>query len=61
MTSPRIAFLASHTDDAQAALAQLTARHGQHAPDDADVVCALGGDGFMLQTLHRHGDAASAA
>ena len=55
MTSPRIAFLASHTDDAQAALAQLTARHGQHAPDDADVVCALGGDGFMLQTLHRHG------
>ena len=53
--TPRIAFLASHSDDAQAALAALTARHGQHAPEDADVLCALGGDGFMLQTLHRHG------
>ena len=53
--SPRIAFLASQTDDAQSALAALSARHGQHAPADADVLVALGGDGFMLQTLHRHG------
>ncbi|MBC7989119.1 MAG: NAD kinase [Luteimonas sp.] len=53
--TPRIAFLASHSDDAQAALAALTARYGHHAPEDADVLCALGGDGFMLQTLHRHG------
>ncbi|MGJ7903621.1 NAD kinase [Lysobacter sp. 1R34A] len=51
----RIAFLASHTDDAQRALAELVARHGQHEPDAADVLVALGGDGFMLQTLHRHG------
>ncbi|HOZ05467.1 MAG TPA: NAD(+) kinase, partial [Arenimonas sp.] len=48
---PRIAFLASPTADAQAALSQLLAKHEQHAPDDADVICALGGDGFMLQTL----------
>ena len=54
-TTPRIAFLASQTDDAQAALADLIARHGQCGPDEADVLCALGGDGFMLQTLHRHG------
>ena len=53
--TPRIAFLASHSDDAQTALAALTARYGHHAPEDADVLCALGGDGFMLQTLHRHG------
>lgn len=53
---PRIAFLASRDRDAQTALALLTQRHGQHAPDDADVLCALGGDGFMLQTLHRHGE-----
>lgn len=53
--SPRIAFLASRTDDAQEAQEALVARHGQHAVDDADVLCALGGDGFMLQTLHRHG------
>jgi NAD+ kinase len=54
MSEPRIALLASPTGEAQAALALLAGRHGQHAPDDADVVVALGGDGFMLQTLHRH-------
>lgn len=53
--TPRIAFLASHADGAQQALAELEAAHGRHAPADADVLCALGGDGFMLQTLHRHG------
>ena len=53
--SPRIAFLASPVADAQAALARFTGRHGQCAPEDADIICALGGDGFMLQTLHRHG------
>jgi NAD+ kinase len=54
-TFRKIAFLASPTPDAQAALAAMTARHGQCAPDEAEVLCALGGDGFMLQTLHRHG------
>ena len=53
---PRIALLASPTEDAQLALAELAAVHGQHAPADADVIVALGGDGFMLQTLHRHAD-----
>lgn len=56
MTVQRIAFLASPTADAQAALNAMVARHGQCAPEQADVLCALGGDGFMLQTLHRHGD-----
>ena len=54
-SQPRIAFLASHDPGAQAALEALVAQHHQHAPDDADVLVALGGDGFMLQTLHRHG------
>ena len=58
MTSPkrydRIAFVASAGAEAQAALAQLTALYGNHAPDNADVVVALGGDGLMLQTLHAH-------
>jgi len=53
--TPRLAFLASPADEAQRALASLVAMHGQHAPQDADVLVALGGDGFMLQTLHRHG------
>src|SRR3546814_18550276 len=53
--NPRIAFLASQTDDAQAALADLSRVHGQCAPEEADVLCPLGGDGFMLQTLHSQG------
>lgn len=53
---PRIAFLASPTPEAQSALATLVAAHGQCPPEEADVVCALGGDGFMLQTLHKHGE-----
>lgn len=48
----RIAFKASPAPAAQEAFARLTARHGQHADEAADVVVALGGDGFMLQTLH---------
>lgn len=36
----------------QDAKARLEARYGAHAPEDADVIVALGGDGFMLATLH---------
>jgi NAD+ kinase len=49
----RIAFLASGADAAQNALVTLTARYGNHAPEDASHIVALGGDGFMLQTLHQ--------
>jgi NAD+ kinase len=52
---PRIALLASPAPQAQAALAKLAATLGTAAPQDADVICVLGGDGFMLQTLHRYG------
>jgi NAD+ kinase len=51
----KIAFLASATPDAQNALVAMTPHYGQCAPEEADIICALGGDGFMLQTLHRHG------
>lgn len=54
--NPRIAFLASSTPEAQAALQALVAVHPQHSPEDSDVICALGGDGFMLRTLHQHGE-----
>lgn len=54
-SAARIAFLASPVPEAQQALEVLVAEHGQHAPEQADILCALGGDGFMLQTLHRHG------
>lgn len=55
MDTPRIAFLASPVEAAQQALALLVARHGQHAPEQADILCPLGGDGMMLHTLHRYG------
>src|SRR5580698_5146767 len=50
----RVAFVASASKEAQQALAQLAKIYGNHAPADADVVVALGGDGLMLQTLHQH-------
>lgn len=52
MAFDRIAFLASPAPAAQEALAALTGRHGQCDLDDAEIIVALGGDGFMLQTLH---------
>jgi len=49
----RIAFVASPSLEAEDALARLAARYGNVEPQVADVVVALGGDGLMLQTLHR--------
>ena len=48
----RIAFRASSAPAAQEAYAALVGLHGQTPLEAADVVVALGGDGFMLQTLH---------
>lgn len=50
--SQKIAFLASDTPLSQAALDELVARYGNAEPELADVIVALGGDGFMLHTLH---------
>ena len=47
-----IAFISSGVDEARAAQERLTRRYRGVAPDAADVIVALGGDGFMLQTLH---------
>ncbi len=49
----RISFLASSAPLAQDARAMLSARYGDVAPEHAQVVVALGGDGFMLETMHR--------
>ncbi|MDF1621482.1 NAD kinase [Pseudothioclava nitratireducens] len=48
----KIHFVASSAESAQRALAQLIERYGQVPLYAADVIVALGGDGFMLQTLH---------
>jgi len=55
-TSPsyeQIAFVASLNAEAKEACASLSQRYGNAPPESADVIVALGGDGFMLQTLHR--------
>ena len=48
----KLHFVASDAPEAQAVLSRLHARYGDAGPDAADVIVALGGDGFMLQTLH---------
>lgn len=50
----KIAFTASQAPLAQAALAELTARYECVDVYEADIIVALGGDGFMLETLHDH-------
>ncbi|MDP3548397.1 MAG: NAD kinase [Phreatobacter sp.] len=50
----KIAFVASPAPEAQEAYERLAARYGHVAGDEAEVVVALGGDGLMLQTLHKY-------
>src|SRR6056297_2931192 len=54
--SRKIAFVASDMIVAQAAHAALCTRFGDVPEAEAEVIVALGGDGFMLQTLHRTQD-----
>jgi NAD+ kinase len=51
--SRKIAFVASDMPVAQTARAALVSRFGDVPEAEADVIVALGGDGFMLHTLHR--------
>ncbi len=48
----KIAFAASNAPVAQTARAALMGRYGTVPLEEAEVIVALGGDGFMLQTLH---------
>jgi NAD+ kinase len=49
----RIAFVASTSPEAQQSRERLARRYGDCGPEQADVIVALGGDGLMLQTLHK--------
>jgi NAD+ kinase len=51
--SPALALLASRTADAQQAARDMMARYTFVTPAEADVIIVLGGDGFMLETLHK--------
>jgi len=48
----KIAFVASESERAQDSLNALVERHGNMPVDDAELIVALGGDGFMLEILH---------
>ncbi len=48
-----IAFIAAQTDIAAAAKARLVALYGDTDPADAAVIVGLGGDGLMLECLHK--------
>ncbi|MBL4811981.1 MAG: NAD kinase, partial [Rhodobacteraceae bacterium] len=52
MSSLRFAFVASEAPLARSARASLAARYASVPVEEADIIVALGGDGFMLQTLH---------
>ena len=49
---PRFEFRAADTPEAQEALRELKELYGEVRSEEADVLVALGGDGFMLETLH---------
>jgi NAD+ kinase len=52
-SAPLIAVVAAETDTAQQALEELRERYPCVPPDRAEIIIPLGGDGFMLETLHR--------
>ena len=49
----KIALVAGQTPEARDAYARLSALYGNTEPAQADAIVALGGDGLMLQTLHK--------
>lgn len=53
MQYKKICFLASQVETAQEARAVLVKRYGDVPPVQADLIVALGGDGFMLSVLHQ--------
>lgn len=56
MAEKKICFLASSTEQAQTSRKRLAHIHGNVRTENADLIVALGGDGFMLSTLHRTQD-----
>jgi NAD+ kinase len=50
----KLAFVASDRPEAQEVRSRLAAHYGEVPEAEADVIVALGGDGFMLETLHRN-------
>ncbi len=54
MTRQKLSFLASPKPEAADACQLLRARYGHVSAEDADIIVPVGGDGLMLETLHKH-------
>jgi NAD+ kinase len=50
----QLAFIAAPSEEAQKAKENLQKFYASTRPEEADVIVVLGGDGFMLKTLHQH-------
>lgn len=51
MTVSKIAFCAAPTDEAATAKSEFEARYDHVPAEEAEIIVALGGDGYMLETL----------
>ncbi len=56
MATSRLHIVGSRHTQTPAAIAELKSRYGHVSLDSADVIVALGGDGFMLRVLHEFVD-----
>ncbi|MDV7339125.1 NAD kinase [Terasakiella sp. A23] len=54
MSDKKIAFVAGKSETAQDAMDRLCGKYDHVIADKADIIVALGGDGFMLRTLHKY-------
>ncbi|HAA93872.1 MAG: NAD kinase [Rhodospirillaceae bacterium] len=54
MKKNKISFVAADIPEAAEALSALSGRYTHVPPEEADIIVALGGDGFMLRTLHHY-------
>ncbi len=50
----KLHFHCADTEEARTVCAALETTHGKHSAQDADIIVPLGGDGTMLETLHKY-------
>lgn len=55
-----LCFVSADTEDAHQAAERFAALYGQTSMEQADVIVAFGGDGFMLQTIQKNMDSGRA-
>ncbi|MEM6781031.1 MAG: NAD kinase [Pseudomonadota bacterium] len=49
----KIAFVSAQTDEACAVSLEVEKRYGNCKPEDSEAIVVIGGDGTMLETLHK--------